>query len=147
MADAASTRVEPSIGPTPVSSALASEELRAAVETAPTSNGGAAVPISPAHDQLARIEDKTARIEEKFARSEALLQRVQDKVEAATGRMGEVASQADVMALRNQIGGVADRVRRVPGFGALLATSVITALLTAAITVALLKYVPGLLTR
>lgn len=97
-------------------------------------------------DQLARIEDKTARIEEKYARSEAVLQRVGDKVDAATGRMGEVALQSDLKAVRAELHTVAARVRRLPGLNALVATAIVTALLSAAITVAVLKYgIPGLL--
>ena len=112
MADPASTRVEPHIGPVPVASALATDELRAAVENAPAADSRPA-PVAPAHDQLSRIEDKAARIEEKYARSEAILQRVGTTVEAATSRMNEVASQAELAALR-------DQVRRLPGTGALL---------------------------
>ena len=140
MADPASTRVEPSIGPAPVSSALASDELRAAVETAPVADRGAALPISPAHDQLARIEDKTARIEEKYARSEAILQRVGSTVEAATSRMNEVASQSELAAVRSEVNAIAGRVRRLPGMAALAAVVILTPLLTAALVVALLRY-------
>jgi hypothetical protein len=143
MADAAtSPRVEPSIGPAPVSSDMASDELRAAVETAPApaSDNRAAMPVSPAHDQLARIEDKTARIEEKYARSEAILQRVGSTVEAATSRMNEVASQSELAAVRSELNAMAGRVRRLPGMGALIAVVILTPLLTAAIVVALLRY-------
>ena len=133
MADSAlSSRVEPSIGAAPVS-AHAGEELRAAVEPA-----GSALPSSDAAgsrlavDQLSRIEDKTARIEEKYARSEAILQRVGSTVEAATSRMNEVASQAELAALR-------DQVRRLPGTGALFMTAIVTALLTAGLVYALLR--------
>ncbi len=143
MADAAtSPRVEPSIGPAPVSSDMASDELRAAVETAPApaSDNRAAMPVSPAHDQLARIEDKTARIEEKYARSEAILQRVGSTVEAATSRMNEVASQSELAAVRSDVNAVAARVRRLPGMGALVAVVILTPLLTAALVIALLRY-------
>jgi phage shock protein A len=98
-------------------------------------------------DQLSRIEDKTARIEEKYARTETLLNRVQDKVDAATGRIGEVALQGDMIALRNQFGTLSERVRKIPGAGTLIATAVVTALLTSAITVALLRYLPEILPR
>src|SRR5918993_4371650 len=134
MADPASTRVEPHIGPVPVASALATDELRAAVESAPAADSRP-VPVAPAHDQLSRIEDKAARIEEKYARSEAILQRVGSTVEAATSRMNEVASQAELAALR-------DQVRRLPGKGALFAVAILTPLLTAAIVYALLRYRP-----
>ena len=145
MADAAtSPRVEPSIGPAPVSSDMASDELRAVVEAtpaaAPSSEDRAALPVSPAHDQLARIEDKTARIEEKYARSEAILQRVGSTVEAATSRMNEVASQSELAAVRSDVSAVAARVRRLPGMGALIAVVILTPLLTAALVIALLRY-------
>ena len=143
MADAAtSPRVEPSIGPAPASSDMASDELRAAVEAAPApaSDNRAAMPVSPAHDQLARIEDKTARIEEKYARSEAILQRVGSTVEAATSRMNEVASQSELAAVRSDVSAVAARVRRLPGMGALIAVVILTPLLTAALVIALLRY-------
>jgi hypothetical protein len=147
--DPTSTRVEPQIGSTPVSSAMAKDELRAAVEPADSSSARAAAisaPESgpapgPRHDQLSRIEDKAARIEEKYARSEAILQRVGSTVETATSRMNEVASQAELAALR-------DQVRRLPGKGALFAVAVITPLLTAAIVYLLLQYgIPGALPR
>ena len=143
MADAAtSPRVEPSIGPAPVSSDMASDELRAAIESAPApaSENRAAMPISPAHDQLARIEDKTARIEEKYARSEAILQRVGSTVEAATSRMTEVASQAELTALRSELRAMADQVRHLPGKTALVAVALVTSLLTAAIVLVLIRY-------
>jgi hypothetical protein len=121
---------------------MASDELRAAVETAPApaSDNRAAMPVSPAHDQLARIEDKTARIEEKYARSEAILQRVGSTVEAATSRMNEVASQSELAAVRSDVNAVAARVRRLPGMGALVAVVILTPLLTAALVIALLRY-------
>jgi hypothetical protein len=137
MADATSTRVEPDIGSAPEPSAMASNELRAAVDPAPSSQVRVVPGPRSAHDQLARIEDKTARIEEKYARSEAILQRVGTSVETATSRMNEVASQAELAALR-------DQVRRLPGKGALFAVAILTPLLTAAIVYAILRYgIPG----
>ena len=116
MADAAtSPRVEPQIGPAPVS-ATAGEELRALAEPAASRDGALLAPGSRlAVDQLARIEDKTARIEEKYARSESILQRVGSTVEAATSRMTEVASQAELAALRSEVSAMAAQVRRLPG--------------------------------
>ncbi len=98
-------------------------------------------------DQLARIEDKAARIEEKFARQESTAQRVLDKLELATSRMGEVALQSEVAALRGEMATIVRRTRRLPGTAALFTASVVTALLTAVIVIALVRYVPGLLAR
>lgn len=98
-------------------------------------------------DQLARIEDKAARIEEKFARQESTAQRVLDKLELATSRMGEVALQSEVAALRGEMAAIARRTGRLPGLAALFAASVVTALLTAVIVIALVRYLPGLLVR
>ena len=145
MADAAtSSRVEPSIGPSPVHAA-ATDELRAAVEPSASAQASSDMARSDvpsarhAIDQLSRIEDKTARIEEKYARSEAILQRVGSTVEAATSRMNEVASQAELAALR-------DQVRRLPGTSALFIVAVVTSLLTAALVYLIVRYgmpVPG----
>jgi len=141
MADAAtSARVEPNIGPTPVS-AMASQELRAAVEPAGPAPASSETPGSrSALDQLSRIEDKAARIEEKYARSETLLQRVGSTVEAATNRMNEVASQADIVALRSEVRAMAAQVRQLPGKTALVAVAVVTSLLTAAIVLLIIRY-------
>ncbi len=139
-------RVEPTLGSAPASAdSPAVAELRAAVDAAPADTTPRL--DRAGLDQLSRIEEKTARIEEKYARSEALLQRYGDKIEAATGRMGEVALQADLVAVREEVGALARRFGRLPGFGALMLTAVVTAILTAAVTVALIKYVPGLLAR
>ena len=94
-----------------------------------------AAPVNHA-DQLARIEDKAARIEDKYARSEALLSRVEERVEAATARMNEGARQADLASLRGEVRGMAERVNRLPGTGALVLTALITAVLTVALMVA-----------
>jgi hypothetical protein len=137
MADTAtSSRLEPSIGPAPVA-VMTGDELRATAEPATSVSTRPEGGTYAAHDQLSRIEDKTARIEEKYARSEAILQRVGSTVEAATSRMNEVASQAELTALR-------DQVRRLPGTGALVMVAVVTSLLTAAIVYALIRYgMPG----
>ena len=99
------------------------------------------------YDQLARIEDKTSRIEEKFARSESSMQRVIDRFDHATGRMGEVALQSDLAAVRGEVAFIARQVRKVPSFGTLALTAIGTAVLTALVFVALLRFVPGLLVR
>ena len=96
------------------------------------------------YEQLARIEDKTSRIEEKFARSEAAMQRVVDRFDAASGRMGEMALQSELAAVRGEVAYVARRVRGIPGVAALAVTAVATAVLTAIVMLLLLRYVPGL---
>ena len=112
MADSATkNRVEPTLGTSP--SAPSVEELRAAVESVPSGpvaapSVGYAEALPPGTDragidQLSRIEDKAARIEEKYARTETLLQRVQDRVEAATGRMSEAALQSDLVIVRERV--------------------------------------------
>ena len=151
----APTRLEPTIDPgaVPPLSPNAAAELRAAVEAAPSpaaapSYGEPATSAARgAIDQLSRIEDKTARIEEKYARSEALLARVGEKVDTATGRMSDVALQADLTAVRQDVSALGQRLRGVPGMTALVFTSLVTALLSSALTVTLLRFVPGILGR
>jgi hypothetical protein len=153
---ASPTRVEPTIDPESTVSVTSSPaaELRAAVETPTAAPAPASASPSPPAadldtparggiDQLSRIEDKTARIEEKYARSEAFLVRVADKVEGATSRMSEVAQQADLAAVRQEVSTLAGRVRSLPGLTALVFTAIVTALLSSGLTVALLKYLPG----
>jgi len=142
MAETASARLEPTVGGPTVSSATAADELRSVVESAPSAPLPVEVPgTRPALDQLSRIEDKAARIEEKFARSEALVQRVSDVVETATGRMQDVASHAEVAALRGEVNAMAAYVRRLPGKTALVSVAIVTALLKAAIVLAVIKFV------
>ncbi len=121
--------------------------------SAPAANGamsmGSAVPARsdvPA-EPLARIEDKTSRIEEKLARSEASMQRVVDRFDMASDRMNEVASQAELAAVRGEVSFIARRVRSVPGWTALVGSSVVTAFLTAVVIILLLRYFPGALAR
>jgi hypothetical protein len=142
MAETASARLEPTVAGPTVSPATAAAELKSAVESTPSP----AVPVEapgarPALDQLSRIEDKAARIEEKFARSEALVQRVGDVVEAATNRIQDAASHAEVAALRGEVNAMAAQVRRLPGKTALVSVAIVTALLTAAIVLAVIKFV------
>ncbi|NNM74270.1 hypothetical protein [Enterovirga aerilata] len=121
--------------------------------SAPSQNGspaaGAAVPTAapvPA-EPLARIEDKTSRIEEKLARSEDALQRVVGRFELATNRMNEVATRAELTAMHGEVSFIARRVRKVPGWTALVGSSVLTAILTAVVVILLLRYFPGALAR
>ena len=134
MADTASARLEPTVSP-----ATAADELRSVVESTPSLTAEAPG-TRPALDQLSRIEDKAARIEEKIARSEAMMQRVSDVVDAATSRMQDVASHAEVAALRGEVNAMAAQVRRLPGKTALVSVAIVTALLTAAIVLGIIKF-------
>jgi hypothetical protein len=150
MADSATVnRVEPTLGTSPSGPNM--EELRAAVESVPSPAtppvGGAVEAPSPIRgerlDQLSRIEDKTARIEEKYARTEASMLRVQDRIEAAMGRMTEAALQSDLVIVRERVDELGRRVRSLPGLNALVFTAIVTSLLTAAVVLAAQKYLLG----
>ncbi|MFC7396285.1 hypothetical protein ACFQU1_03625 [Chelatococcus sp. GCM10030263] len=125
----------PPAAPPPAAAAPAAQP-RPAPTPAPAAAPAAAPAQRPALDQLARIEEKAARIEEKFARSEALMLRLESKVETSTGMTGSLARQEDVVAL-------ADRVRRLPGYGALVGVAVAAAVGAAVITVVLLRFLGG----
>jgi hypothetical protein len=84
-------------------------------------------------EQLSRIEEKLARVEEKFARSEALLLRVQATFEDAMAEFGGLARRADISA-------VEQRLRGLPGVGALLFVGILAAAIGAGLTIASLKY-------
>ncbi|PXW60324.1 hypothetical protein C7450_104378 [Chelatococcus asaccharovorans] len=98
-----------------------------------------AVPATqrPGLDQLARIEEKAARIEEKFARSEALMLRLEAQIEKSTGITGSLARQDDIAVVH-------DRVRRLPGYGALIVVAALAAVGGAVLAVILLRYAGGL---
>jgi hypothetical protein len=138
--------------PTPTSAPIA-QPSSPALAGIPASNGvlteGAAIPAKSeiSSEPLARIEDKTSRIEEKLARSEDSLQRVVGRFELATNRMSEVASQAELAAVRGEVAFIARRVRRIPGWTVLVGSSVLTAILTAIMVIVLLRYFPGALSR
>lgn len=115
--------------------------------SAPTTGAAGPVRSEVSAEPLARIEDKTSRIEEKLARSEDAMQRVVGRLETAAGRMNEVASQAELAAVRGEVSFIARRVRKVPGWTALVVSSVLTAILTAVVIILLLRYFPGALAR
>lgn len=122
------TRIEPMLDK-PASSSPASSAPTSPTFAAPVTTAAPASEM-PAFSQLARIEEKAARIEEKFARTESLMLRV----ETAASGLSDVARKSDVDAL-------AERVRRLPGFMALVVTSLITSAITAGAVVALFRYV------
>lgn len=143
-------RLEPIVDPGPGTAPyLPPSGPAPATAAPPVSSPATAEPTPPQAiaDQLARLEDKTARIEEKLSRAEASTQRVVDRFEASSHRMSEVAQQSDLAAVRGDLKFVARRVRNLPGFTALVLSAVITALLTSALTIAIIRYLPGLLAR
>jgi len=131
----------------------ATDELRAAVEAPQMPQpepGGASFDQATraAMDQLSRIEEKGARIEEKYARTEAILLRVEDKLDHVASRSAEAARQPELSATRQEVANLARQVRRLPSAPALFAVAIVTALVTAALTVVALKYdVFGMLLR
>lgn len=157
MSDTITTnRVEPTVGPhaappptPPVPAAVpVGETYRPASPVVATGTiGPASAELSSPYDQLARLEDKTARIEEKLSRSESSTQRVVDRFEASSHRMSEVAQQSDLQAVRGEVKFIARRVKNLPGFAALILSSVITAALAAVLVIVIIRYMPGLLAR
>ncbi|WP_375461482.1 hypothetical protein [uncultured Enterovirga sp.] len=137
----------PSFGPAPMAPPSFHPPEAASVGPAVVGQDHGGERPSSLSDQLSRLEDKTARIEEKLARSEAATQRVVDRFEAASHRMSEVAQQSDLVATRGDAKFIARRVRALPGFSALVLTSIITAVLTAVLVIAIMRYLPGVLGR
>src|SRR5581483_11854046 len=124
MAEPTSQKIEPVIVGKP-----GPHEPQAAVVT--VTNDG---PVDrQSAEQLARIEEKAARIEDKFARSESLLLRVQATFEDAMAEFGNLARRTDIATIEQ-------KVRRVPGVGAMFFFAILTAILAAALTIAAFKY-------
>lgn len=95
--------------------------------------------------QLARIEEKAARIEEKFARYEAVFGRAQDSLGRAAERVETAARSVDAAELAQEVANLRARVDQTPRFGALLLSTLLTAVVTTAFVIAVLRFVPGLL--
>lgn len=123
----------------------------------PDSTGPASAPYATAAgrgEHLARIEEKVSRIEDKYARSEGLLGRIENKfarsedlltrleskVEGTGARLGELARQSEVAALRSEVRGLSENSGSGPGLGSMLLTALLTAILTAALMVAIQRY-------
>lgn len=142
-------RIEPILDSGPAPAPPTVEELRAIVSPPPPAVHAVPAdrPGSSLQEQLARLEDKTARIEEKLSRSESFTARVIDRFEGASLRMSEVAQQSELAAVRSETKFIARRVRALPGFPAFLLSSVATAVLTAVLTVLIIRYLPGLIGR
>lgn len=98
-----------------------------------------------AGDQLSRIEEKAARIEEKFARQEAVFGRAQDTLDRAAERVEMAARSVDAAELANEVAALRGRVEQTPRFGALLLTTLLTAAITTAFVIAVLRFFPGLI--
>lgn len=96
--------------------------------------------VSRVEDKYARSEGLLGRIENKFARSEELLARLESKVEGTSARLGELARQSEVAALRSEVRGIGENTGGGPGIGTILLTAVFSAILTAALMVAIQRY-------
>jgi predicted ribosome quality control (RQC) complex YloA/Tae2 family protein len=107
----------------------------------------AAVPQDLLHnnDQLSRIEEKTARIEEKFSRQEAVIGRAQDALDRAAERVETAARSVDAVELANEVAALRARVDKTPRFATLMLASLVTAVATTVLLIAVLKFAPGLL--
>jgi uncharacterized membrane protein len=103
------------------------------------------MPEAAPGDQLSRIEEKAARIEEKFARQEAVFGRAQDSLDRAAERVEMAARTVDAAELAQEVANLRARVAQTPRFGALLLTTLLTAVITTAFVIAALKFFPGLL--
>lgn len=95
--------------------------------------------------QLARIEEKAARIEEKFARQEAVFGRAQDALDRSAERVEIAARSVDAEELSREVARLRARVEQTPRFGALLLSTLLTAVVTTAFLLAILKFAPGLI--
>lgn len=98
-------------------------------------------------EHLTRIEEKVARIEEKLARQEAVYGRAQDGLDRAAQRVEVAARSVDAAELAQEVANLRERVEQTPRFGALLLNTILTAVITTALVIAALRYVPNLLTR
>jgi hypothetical protein len=96
-------------------------------------------------DQLSRIEEKSARIEEKFSRQEAVFGRAQDALDRAAERVETAARSVDAVELANEVAALRARVDKTPRFATLMLASLVTAVATTILLIAVLKFAPGLL--
>jgi len=104
----------------------------------------AAQPPSPSiQEVLARLEEKTARIEEKLARSDAATARVIDRLEASSHKVGEIAQQAEVLAVRSDTKFIARRVKGMPSLSVLVMTVAVSAVATSILTALVFRFVLG----
>ncbi|MGL4727786.1 MAG: hypothetical protein ACRCWO_03430 [Bosea sp. (in: a-proteobacteria)] len=90
-------------------------------------------------DQLSRIEDKTARIEEKFARYEAVLTRAEATIERGAQRLEDTARGLDFDGLSGALQKLNARIDATPRFGALMISSLASAVLGAVLVIIAFK--------
>jgi DNA repair ATPase RecN len=90
-------------------------------------------------DQLSRIEEKAARIEEKFARYEAVLNRAEMTLERGAHRLEDTAKTLDFDGLGGELKKLNERINATPRFGALMLSSLASAVLGAVLVVILFK--------
>jgi hypothetical protein len=126
----AAQRQEPIIAP-----AAANAEAPPVMVAAPVPAPAAA----PALDQLSRIEEKTARIEEKFARYEAVLNRAEATLDRGAHRLEDTARGLDFDGLSGALQKLNARIDSTPRFGALMMSSLASAILGAALVIIAFK--------
>lgn len=144
-------KIEPTVA-SPADTAMPTTVTPAPSYGAPVNIGssmtaGDAAPVTEPRqlDQLSRIEEKAARIEEKFARYEAVLTRAEASLERSAHKVDAAAGTMDFAAIRGEIAALRSRIDATPRAGTLFTTAIVTALLTVAVTVLVLRFgVPGL---
>jgi hypothetical protein len=94
---------------------------------------------TPALDQLSRIEEKTARIEEKFARYEAVLNRAEATLDRGAHRLEDTARGLDFDGLSGALQKLNARIDATPRFGALMLSSLASAVLGAVLVIIAFK--------
>jgi hypothetical protein len=94
---------------------------------------------APALDQLSRIEEKTARIEEKFARYEAVLNRAEATLDRGAHRLEDTARGLDFDGLSGALQKLNARIDATPRFGALMFSSLASAVLGAVLVIVAFK--------
>jgi hypothetical protein len=94
---------------------------------------------APALDQLSRIEEKAARIEEKFARYEAVLNRAEATLDRGAHRLEDTARGLDFDGLSGALQKLNARIDRTPRFGALMLSSLASAVLGAVLVIIAFK--------
>lgn len=97
-------------------------------------------PTFSIQEQLARLEEKTARIEEKLARSDAATARAIDRLEVSSHRVGEIAQQSEVLAVRSDTKFIARRIKTIPTLSFLILTAVVSSVATSILTALIFRF-------